>query len=158
MTDHPFKTTGLRHGTDDTRGLIERIDAQLAERIEEAVEVAALHLLVERRKRYKRPAPETDSREDREEFRALADDLLAHLGRAFEAQLDVECRPGLERARAGGADPRARELRGQIFLAKQLPDYWQRLEVYRAAHAEANMASTPTPSFLKRLFNPLGGS
>ncbi|MBF8288513.1 MAG: hypothetical protein HW381_1621, partial [Candidatus Rokubacteria bacterium] len=27
MTDHPFKTTGLRHGTDDPRGLIERIDA-----------------------------------------------------------------------------------------------------------------------------------
>ena len=38
--DNPFKTTGLRHGTDDPRGLIERIDAQLAERIEEAVEMA----------------------------------------------------------------------------------------------------------------------
>jgi hypothetical protein len=155
VTDHPFKTTGLRHGTDDTRGLIERIESQLAERIEEAVEIAALHLLVELRKQHKRPAPETDSREDREEFQALADDLLAHLGRAFDAELDPERRPGLERARDGGADPRERELRGQIFLARQLPDYWQRLEVYRAAHAEANMASTPPPTgFLKRLFKP----
>ena len=153
--DNPFKTTGLRHGTDDPRGLIERIDAQLAERIEEAVEMAALHLLVELRKRHNRPAPETDSRADREEFQALAGDLLAHLGRAFEAGLDAERRQDLERARAGGADPRARELRGQIFLARQLPDYWQRLEIHRAAHAEAHLAAPPpTTGFLKRLLNP----
>jgi hypothetical protein len=150
--DNPFKTTGLRHGTDDPRGLIERIDAQLAERIEEAVEMAALHLLVELRKRHNRPPPETDSRADREEFQALAEDLLAYLGRAFEAELAAERRSGLERARADGADPRARELRGQIFLARQLPDYWQRLETYRAAHAEAHLAAPPPPTgFLKRL-------
>jgi hypothetical protein len=153
--DNPFKTTGLRHGTDDPRGLIERIEAQLAERIEEAVEMAALHLLVELRKRHNRPAPETDSRADREEFQALAADLLAHLGRAFEAGLAAERRPELERARAEDADPRARELRGQIFLARQLPDYWQRLEIHRAAHAEAQLAApAPTTGFLKRLFNP----
>jgi hypothetical protein len=156
VTDHPFKTTGLRHGTDDPRGLIERIDAQLAERIEEAVEMAALHLLVELRKRHNRPAPETDSRPDREEFQALAGDLLTHLGRTFEAGLDAERRGELERARAAGADSRARELRGQIFLARQLPDYWQRLETYRAAHAEAHLAEPPPAAgFLKRLFfNP----
>lgn len=153
--DNPFETTGLRHGTDDPRGLIERIDAQLAERIEEAVEMAALHLLVELRKRHNRPAPETDSRADREEFQALAADLLAYLWRAFEAGLAPERRPDLERARAEGADPRARELRGQIFLARQLPDYWQRLEIHRAAHAEAHLAAPPpTTGFLKRLFNP----
>ena len=155
MTDHPFKTTGLRHGTDNPRGLIERIDAQLAERIEEAVEMAALHLLVELRKRHSRPAPETHSREDREEFQALAGDLLAHLGRAFDAGLDAERRTELERTRAEGADPRARELRGQIFLSRRLPDYWQRFEIYRAAHAEAHLAlPPPSTGFLKRLFNP----
>ena len=150
--DNPFKTTGLRHGTEDPRGLIERIDAQLAERIEEAVEMAALHLLVELRKRHNRPAPETDSRADREEFKALAEDLLVYLGRAFDADFPAERRPGLERARAEGADPRARELRGQVFLARQLPDYWQRLETHRAAHAEAHLTAPPPPaSFLKRL-------
>ena len=150
--DNPFRTTGLRHGTDDPRGLIERIDAQLAERIEEAVEMAALHLLVELRKRHDRPAPETDSRADREEFQALAEDLLAYLGKAFEAELAAERRPGLERARAEGADPRARQLRGQIFLARQLPDYWQRLETHRGAHAEAHLAAPRQPTgFLKRL-------
>jgi hypothetical protein len=150
--DNPFQTTGLRHGTGDPRGLIERIDAQLAERIEEATEMAALHLLVELRKRHNRPAPETDSRADREEFQALAEDLLAYLGRAFEADLAAAQRPSLERARAEGADLRARELRGQIFLARQLPDYWQRLETHRAAHAEAHLAAPPPPTgFFKRL-------
>lgn len=153
--DNPFKTTGLRHGTDDPRGLIERIDAQLAERIEEAVEMAALHLLVELRKRHNRPAPETDSRADREEFQAVAADFLAYLGRAFEVGLAGQHRGDLERARAEGADPRSRELRGQIFLARHLPDYWQRLEIHRAAHADAHLsAPPPSTGFLKRLFNP----
>ena len=148
--DNPFRTTGLRHGTDDPRGLIERIDAQLAERVEEAVEMAALHLLVELRRRHDRRAPETDSRADREEFLSLAEDLFAYLGRAFEADLGAEQRAGLEEARAGGTDPRSRELRGQIFLARRLPDYWQRLEAHRAAHAEAHLAAPP-PRFLRRL-------
>ena len=153
--DNPFETTGLRHTKGDPRGLIERIDAQLAERIEEAVEMAALHLLVELRKRHNRPAPETDSRADREEFQTLAADLLAYLGLAFETGLSSERRPDLVRARAEGADPRARELRGQIFLARQLPDYWQRLETHRAAHAEIRLAAPPPPTgFFKRLLSP----
>jgi hypothetical protein len=149
--DNPFKTTGLRHGTDDPRGLIERIDAQLTERIDEAVEMAALHLLVRLRERHHRPAPDTDSRADREEFRALAEDLLVYLGGAFEAELAGGQRQGLERARAEGVDPRTRELRGQIFLARQLPDYWQRLETHRAAHADLRLAAPPPTGFLKRL-------
>jgi hypothetical protein len=153
--DNPFETTGLRHAKDDPRGLIERIDAQLAERIEEAVEMAALHLLVELRKRHNRPAPETDSRADREEFQALAADLLAYLGRAFEAGLSPEHRSRLARARAGGADPRARELLAQIFLARQLPDYWQLFEAYRATHAELRLALPLQPTgFFKRLLSP----
>ncbi len=153
--DNPFETTGLRHAKDDPRGLIERIDAQLAERIEEAVEMAALHLLVELRKRHNHPAPETDSHADREEFQALAADLLGYLGRAFEAGLSSERRPDFVRARAEGADPRARELRGQIFLARQLPDYWQRLETHRAAHAELQLAAPPrSTGFFKRLLRP----
>jgi hypothetical protein len=149
--DNPFKTTGLRHGTDDPRGLIERIDAQLAERIEEAVEMAALGLLVDLRKRHNRPAPETDSRSDREEFRLMAEDLLVYLGRAFESGLGPEQSAGLQLARAEGTNPRARELRGQIFLARLLPDYWQRLEAHRAAYAESRLTAPPPTGFLKRL-------
>jgi hypothetical protein len=151
--ENPFRTTGLRHGADDPRGLRERIDAQLAERIDEAVEMAALHLLVELRKHHDRPAPESDSREDRDEFAALAADLLAYLGEAFEAELSADQRRAFDGARAGGTDAHARGLRGQVFLARQLPDYWQRFEAHRAAHAEARLASPDrSGGFLKRLF------
>ncbi|HEY4908403.1 MAG TPA: hypothetical protein VIJ73_02805 [Methylomirabilota bacterium] len=151
--DNPFHTTGLRHGTDDPRGLRERIEAQLTERIDEAVEMAALHLLVELRKRHGRPAPESDSRPDRDEFNALAADLLASLGEAFAADLGANQRRELDQASAGGADARARGLRGQVFLSRQLPDYWQRFEAHRAAHAEARLNSPDRPGgFFKRLF------
>ena len=151
--DNPFHTTGLRHGTDDPRGLRERIEAQLTERIDEAVEMAALHLLVELRKRHDRPAPESDSRDDRDEFTALAADLLAYLGEAFAAELGVDQRRELDNASAGAADARARGLSGQVFLSKRIPDYWQRFETHRAAHAEARLNSPDRPGGLfKRLF------
>lgn len=151
--DNPFRTTGLRHGTDDPRGLLERIDAQLTERIDEAVEMAALHLLVDLRRRHNRPAPETDSRDDRDEFATLAAELLAYLEEAFEAELTAKQRGELDRARIEGADARTRSLRGQVFLARQLPDYWQRFETHRAAHAEGRLTAPDRPSgFIKRLF------
>lgn len=152
--DNPFHTTGLRHGTDDPRGLRERIEAQLTERIDEAVEMAALHLLVELRKHHGRPAPEGDSRDDRDEFAALAADLLVYLGEAFAGELDAEQRRELEDASAVGADARARGLCGQVFLSKRIPDYWQRFETHRAAHAGSRLN---TPDRLGGLFRRLFG-
>ena len=153
MNENPFHTTGLRHGKDDPRGLRERIEAQLGERIEEAVEMAALHLLVELRKRQGRPAPETDSRADRDEFAALTTDLLRYLGETFAREVDPAQRRELDAAREEGAGVRARELHGQVWLSRQLPDYWQRFESHRAAHAEARLASPHRSSgLLKRLF------
>ncbi len=90
--DNPFSPTGLRHGTDDPRGLLGRIEAQLGERIDEAVEMAALSLLVELRARHNRPAPENDSKADRDEFQALARDLLGYLREAL-----APARPGVPR-------------------------------------------------------------
>jgi hypothetical protein len=152
--DNPFQTTGLRHGTDDPRGLRERIEAQLTERIDEAVEMAALHLLVELRKRHGRPAPESNSRDDRDEFAALAADLLAYLGEAFAGELGADQQRELEDASAAGADARTRGLRGQVFLSKRIPDYWQRFETHRAAHAESRLSA---PDRLGGLFKRLFG-
>jgi hypothetical protein len=151
--DNPFHTKGLRHGSNDPRGLLERIDAQLGERIEEAVEMAALELLVELRKRHHGPAPVSDSQADRDEFHALTGDLLGYLREAFATEIPAERRAALARAETSGSGKRERALRGQVLLAKQLPDYWQRFEVHRAAHADARLsAPPPPPGFLKRLF------
>jgi hypothetical protein len=151
--DNPFHTKGLRHGANDPRGLLERIEAQLAERIEEAVEMAALELLVELRKRHQRPPPASDSQADRAEFHALSGDLLEYLREAFTAEMPAEGRAALARGETSGSGERDRALRGQVFLAKQLPDYWQRFEGHRAAHATARLSAPPPPAgLLKRLF------
>src|SRR5215469_11506705 len=75
-----------------------------------------------------------------------------YLGEAFERELGEGQRRELDAARED-ADGRARELHGQVWLSRQLPDYWQRFEGHRAAHAEARLASPPhSGGFLKRLF------
>ena len=149
--ENPFHTKGLRHGSNDPRGLLERIDAQLGDRIEEAVEMAALELLVELRKRHHRPAPVSDSQADRDEFHALTGDLLGYLREAFATEIPAERRAALARAETSGS--RERALRGQVFLAKQLPDYWQRFEVVRGAYTSEQVESGRERSgLLRRVF------
>jgi hypothetical protein len=142
----------FRHQHDDPRGLIERIEAQLRERIAEAVEMAGLKLMVDLRERAGRPAPETTSEADRREFLETATALLRHLRDAFHAGLPSEERAALEAAEAAPADSQDRVLAGQVFLARQLPDYWQRFESYRAAYFEARLsAPAPRAGWLRRL-------
>jgi hypothetical protein len=151
MTGHPFRGAfGHQHG--DPRGLIERVHAQLLERIQEAVEMAGLELMVEMRRRHGRPAPDTESAADRAEFEYTARALLAHLRSAFAAELSHDHRRALARAEAtpGAVEPL---LASQAFLARQLPDYWQRFETYRAAYAQARLdAPAPSGGWLGRLF------
>lgn len=151
MSQHPFRGAfGHQHG--DPRGLIERIHAQLRERIQEAVEMAGLELMVELRRRHGQPAPDTDSAQDRKEFEDMARDLLVHLRAAFHADLSGDQRAAIERAEAA-ADEAERLLAGQVLLARELPDYWQRLESHRAAYALARLEAPVSPSgWLGRLF------
>jgi hypothetical protein len=79
--------------------------------------------------------------------------LLGYLREAFTAELPTERRAALAQVETSGSGERERALRGQVFLARQLPDYWQRFEAHRAAHAEARLsAPPPPPGLLKRLF------
>ena len=68
--DSPFLTS-LRRDASDPRSLLERIDAQLKERIEEACEFFCLDLLVQLRDAHGRPAPQPDNPTDRNEFKQL---------------------------------------------------------------------------------------
>ena len=132
---------GHQHG--DPRGLRERIQAQLRERIQEAVEMAGLELMVELRRRHGQPVPDTDSAADRAEFEQTARALLRHLRTAFDAELAAEQREGLGRAESSAGEPEPL-LAGQAFLASHLPDYWQRFETYRAAYARGQLDAPPT--------------
>ncbi len=138
-----------QHG--DARGLVERIEAQLRERLEEAVEMAALKLMVDLRSETGRPAPESTSTADRAEFQAITRALLTQLRAAFLAELPGELRPRFDTVEAAADEP-ARLLAGQVFLARQLPDYWQRFERYPRDDAEQRLAEARRPGWLKRLF------
>ena len=153
MTDGPFRGA-FPHQHGDPRSLVERITAQLRERIQEAIELAGLELMVELRRRHGRPAPETSSAADRAEFADTARDLLDHLRGAFRTELSPEDRVDLDRAEAGppGTDC---ALSGQVWLARRLPDYWQRFEAHRARYAQARLdAPAPRTGWLGRI---LGG-
>ena len=139
MTDTPFPGA-FRHQHQDPRGLVERIEAQLRERLEEAVEMAGLKLMVDLRSRHGRPAPATTSTADRKEFEAITADLLVDLRAAFHAELEAAEQAELSQAEAGHEAEHERLIAGQVYLARHLPDYWQRFERYRAAYSTRRLA------------------
>ncbi len=152
MSTGPFRGA-FRHQHGDPQSLRERIDAQLRERIEEAVEMAALEVMVEGRKRHQRAAPEESNAQDRTEFHATAEELLEYLDRAFRAALATADLDAVEAAaRAASGEVHAQRLAGQVLLAKRLPDYWQRFEAYRAEHATGRLGSAQAAGWLRRLF------
>jgi hypothetical protein len=151
MSEWPLRGA-FPHQHGDARGLIERIEAQLRERIEEAIEMAALKLMVDARAQAGRPAPESTSTADRSEFEATSQALLLRLRERFLAELPADLRARYDEAEAAGAGGPARALAGQIFLARQLPDYWQRFERFQQEEAQARLAEGDKPGWLRRLF------
>jgi len=139
-----------QHG--DARGLMERIEAQLRERIEEAIEMAALKLMVDARAQNGQPAPESTRPADRSEFETITRTLLGRLREQFVADLSDDLRPRLRQVEAAATDRPTGLLAGQVFLARQLPDYWQRFEQYQRDDAERYLAKARRPGWLKRLF------
>jgi hypothetical protein len=149
----PDFRTSLRRNPDDPRSLIERIDAQIAERIGEAVDLAALRLLVELRKRDGRPLPEAGSARDRDQFERLVRKFLQALRDAIHAELPPDQRAALEAAesRTLGSNVPERLLAGQVHLARRQPDYWQRFEAHARAYHEAHLAQAPPAGWIQRL-------
>lgn len=154
VTDGPFPTS-LRRNPDDPRPLIERINAQLGERIEEAADMAGLQLMLELRRVEGRPAPEDGNADDIAELHLRALELLAGVAAAFRVELAGESRSALAAAERTATDERAGLLAVQVHLARTLPDYWQRFEAHRAAYCQARLSAPTAPrSWIQRI---LGG-
>ncbi len=153
MSEWPLRGA-FPHQHGDARGLIERIEAHLRERIEEAAEMAALKLMVDLRAQAGRRPPESTSAEDRAEFHAIARTLLARTRDAFAADLPTDLRQAFDGAEAAGGDETARLLAGQVFLARHLPDYWQRFERYQGERAAQQLEEATRPGWLRRLLRP----
>jgi hypothetical protein len=151
MSEWPLRGA-FPHQHGDARGLMERIEAQLRERIEEALEMAALKLMVDARAHTGRPAPESTSPTDRAEFEATTRALLERLRESFAGELTDDVRARLDQTEAAAGDGPARLLAGQVFLARRLPDYWQRFERYQREDAERYLSEASRSGWLKRLF------
>jgi hypothetical protein len=124
---NPFGTS-LRRDPGDPRGLRERIDTVILERLEEAVDAACLDLLVERRRARKLPVPAADRAEDRAEFENLVRAFVGRLDASIAPSLGAEDRTRLTSKLPEPADALARLFAIQVALAKLVPDYWQRFE------------------------------
>jgi hypothetical protein len=112
----PFRTPpGAR------RDLLSLIDAELRDRLEEAVDHACLDAMVSARRAAGEPLPVADDARDREEFTASVRALLERLRDEIPAAAD-EAPQGSEEWRL---------LALQLGRAKALPDYWQRFDAVR---------------------------
>jgi hypothetical protein len=133
----PFRT---RPG--QPRDLRALVDAEIRERIEDAVDHGVLDIMVEARRRRGEPTPAADSPSDRAEFEAEVRGLLEHLAAHLEPALDARQRVQAEEAVVrAGRDPMSQLLARQIALAKALPDYWQRFDAARQAYAAQRFRS-----------------
>ena len=152
-------STSLRRDPDDPRGLGERIEAVVTERLEEAVEFVCMDLLVQLRRAQGRPAPVAKSASDRQEFQGLVREWLLHLrGALLDGLLPEDIRRVSQAEEARGREEIPRLLAGQVALARALPDYWQRFETLRAAFAQAHLGAAPPRSrfwpFRRRAASP----
>jgi len=135
--------TSLRRDPDDPRGLLERIDAQVRERVEEALDFFLLDLLVQLRRARGRRAPVEGNSRDRREFEGLA--------REFLLALEAECGPGASPTPTAAPDLAALVGR-QVGYARTQPDYWQRFDRAKERFRAARLEAAGRPSLLRRLF------
>jgi RecB family exonuclease len=152
----PFRTpAGAR------RDLLTLIDAELRDRLEEAVDHACLGAMVAARQARGAPPPRADDGRDREEFTATVRALLERLRDEIPAAPDTTATDALaaraevrdERSQDVHADEEWRLLALQLARAKALPDYWQRFEAIRVRFTDEYVASGGTRrGVLGRLF------
>jgi hypothetical protein len=145
----------FRH-PDRSHSLGTRIEYEVRERLEEAVDYVCLEALVRARRARNLPAPVADNAADRRAYTEHVAAFLAQLERDLTAGLDAEQRRRLP-ATGAGTDEEARLMGVQVALARMLPDYWQRFDAGRARYL-AEPASPATGSggegrgLLARLF------
>jgi len=133
----------------DPRGgnLAARIETEIRERIEEALDAACLDTLVRLREARRLPPPRADSPQDRAEYQSEIRRLLERL----DAQLK-----GLAqgpRPAPGQEDRLVGLVETQIALARAVPDYWQRFDAVRVEYAAERIGSGgESRGLLRRLF------
>lgn len=136
----------FRHA-DRTHNLDPRIEHEVRERLEEAVDFVCLEALVNARRASGGAAPVADNAADRAEYQAHVGAFL----RLLTADLRASDAPAARATESDGAD--AQLLARQVALARTLPDYWQQFEALSACYlAEPSASGGQRRSLLARLF------
>ena len=136
----------FRHA-DRSHDLGTRIEHEVRERLEEAIDFVCLEALVNARRASGAAAPVADSAVDRAEYQAHVSAFL----RLLAAELRPPSAPEPHAAATDAVD--AQLLGRQVALARTLPDYWQQFEVLSARYlAEPSASGGERRSLLARLF------
>lgn len=143
----------FRH-PDRSADLLARVEYEVRERLEEAVDYVCLEALVRERRARGLPPPAAESADDR---RTYTDNVLTFL-RLLRRELTPALSPDAQRKAAGTAeapgDEQARLIALQVALARALPDYWQRFEAVSSGYLAGHDAASGRESrgLLGRLF------
>jgi hypothetical protein len=132
----PFRTR-----IDQPRDLTALVDAEVRERIEDAVDYVTLEIMVAARRAHGQPAPTADSSRDRQEFSRGVGAFLERLQTELLGSAPAAVRQKADAAATGADDILGRLIATQVELAKALPEYWQRFEEIRAAYSREQLAS-----------------
>ena len=152
MTPSSFFGTSLRRDPNQPADLNARIEAQLRERLEEAVDFVCLEALVKRRRALSLPAPSAESTRDREEFTQSVRAFLDEFRSAIVPTLNEQQREKVAAAERAPGDETQRLLSVHVVLARELPDYWQRFEAGRAVYAAQIESGSERRGLLGRFF------
>jgi hypothetical protein len=131
----------FRH-PDRSADLVARIEYEVRERLEEAVDYVCLEALVRDRRARGLPPPAADSADDRRAYTRHVISFLQLLRRELTPTLSPE-----EQRKAAGAagapgDEQARLLALQVAMARTLPDYWQRFETVSGGYLAGRAAAS----------------
>jgi hypothetical protein len=143
----------FRH-PDRSADLVARIEYEVRERLEEAVDYVCLEALVRDRRARGLPPPAAESADDR---RTYTDNVLTFL-RLLRRELTPALSADEQRKAVGAAeapgDEQARLIATQVTLARTLPDYWQRFETVSSGYLAGLDAASGREgrSLLTRLF------
>lgn len=131
----------FRH-PDRSHDLGTRIEMEVRERIEEAIDYVCLDALVRWRRTRGLPPPEAASPDDRRAYTEHVLAFLERLRRNITPGLSDEEQRKMAGAAEGPGDAQARLLATQVALARMLPDYWQRFEADSAGYLSDSLSDS----------------
>jgi hypothetical protein len=129
----------FRH-PDRSADLGTRIEFEVRERVEEAVDYVCLEALVRARRARGLPPPAADNAADKRAYTANVVALLERLRSEIPAGLTAEALRKIDQVAGTAGDQQAQLVAAQVALARLLPDYWQRFEAISARYLGAALA------------------